>query len=153
MKGNSASFGKRIEYCVACNVLKQGLDVFIPLTDKGIDLIVRRDDATYLEVQVKGRSKNNKAPELAADFSSISHVPTRDNYFFVFYSETLETFWIMSSEEFRKEASRMKSGKNKGKWWITLNGTSKNRETGEVKPFPKQKFNKYITKDFSRLRM
>ena len=151
MVESSISFGKRIEYWVACNALKQGLDVFMPLADdKGIDLVIRRSDQTYIEVQVKGRSKNNKAPELAADFSSISHTP-RKNCFFVFYSELLETFWIMNSSEFRKEARQMKSGANKGKWWITLNGTSKNIETGEVEIFCRQEFNKYITKDFSRL--
>ena len=152
MLESSKNFGKRVEYSVACNALKQGLDVFIPLTDeKGIDLVLRREDATYIEVQVKGKSKRGSR-EMAADFSSITHT-ARPNYFFVFYSEHLDTFWIMSSQEFLKEAGQMESGDNKRKWWITLNGTAKNIETGEVEVFCKQKFNKYITKDFSRLKM
>lgn len=152
MLESKANFGKRIEYWVACSALKQGLDVFIPLVDdKGIDLVIRRKDGTYIEVQVKGKSKKGSR-EMAADFSSITHI-ARPNYFFVFYSEHLDTFWIMSSQEFLKEAGQMKSGPDKGKWWITLNGTSKNIETGEVQVFCKREFNKYITKDFSRLRM
>jgi len=80
MVESARSFGRRIEYWVTCQALKQGLDVFIPVVDdKGVDLLIRRNDKTYIEVQVKGRSKNI-IQEDAASFSPINHTK-RDNYF------------------------------------------------------------------------
>ena len=74
----------------------------MPLVDdKGIDIVVRREDGTFVEVQVKARSKDVIMSN-AALFSAIRH-EQRDNYFFVFYSERLDMFWIMTSEEFIKE--------------------------------------------------
>ena len=84
--------------------------MFTPLVDdKGIDLVIRREGCNIYRSSSKRAVKNNKSPELAADFSSITHTP-QENYFFVFYSEQLDTFWIMTSEEFLKEASQMKNG-------------------------------------------
>lgn len=37
----------------------------------------------------------------------------RDNYFFIFYSEQLNTYWIIPSREFVKIVSKNKKGKNK----------------------------------------
>lgn len=54
MKGdfrNTMSFGKRIEYFVIGKMLKEGLDVFIPMVDDdAIDAVVKRKDGQYVEV-------------------------------------------------------------------------------------------------------
>lgn len=147
---NLAGFGKRMEYWIAGLMIKEGIDVYMPLVDDiGIDIVVRRRDGTFIEVQVKARSKNVISGD-AALFAAITH-EQRDNYYFVFYSERLDMFWIMTSEEFIKESSQNKTGKNKGKRSIWFNGKRKDKETGIDKEYCKPQFEKYIAKDFSRL--
>ena len=86
---NLADFGKRMEYWVAGLMIKEGLNVYMPLVDDmGIDMVVRREDGTFVEVQVKARSKNVIMGD-AALFSAIRQ-EQRDNYYFVFYSERLD---------------------------------------------------------------
>ena len=147
---HSAGFGKRIEYWVAGLMLKEGIDVYMPLIDdNGIDAVVRKPDGTFIEVQIKARSKTVAMGD-AALFAALTH-EQRDNYYFIFYSERLDTFWIMSSEEFIKESNQNKKGKNVGKRSIWFNGKRKNKETGEYTEHCHERFNKYIAHDFSRL--
>jgi hypothetical protein len=147
---HSAGFGKRIEYWVAGLMLKEGIDLYMPLVDdNGIDAIVRREDGTFVEVQIKARSKDVVMGN-AAFFAALTHEP-RENYFFVFYSERFETFWIMSSEEFIQESVQNKSGKNMGKRSIWFNGKRKNKESGEYSEHCRERFKKYIATDFQRL--
>lgn len=55
---HNAGFGKRMEYYVISKMLEQGLDVYIPLIDDfAIDAIVRKKDGTFIEIQIKARSK------------------------------------------------------------------------------------------------
>jgi hypothetical protein len=90
-----------MEYWVIGRMLKEGLDVYVPLVDDfGIDAIVRRPDS-YLELQIKARSATIGSGS-AALFAAIQHDP-RKNYYFVFYSERMDATWIMSSEEFISE--------------------------------------------------
>ena len=47
-------FGKRMEYFVISKMLEQGLDVYIPLIDdNGIDAVIRKQDGSFVEVQIK----------------------------------------------------------------------------------------------------
>ena len=69
---------------------------------------------------------------------------------FVFYSERLDTMWILSSEEFLQESVTNKNGKNKGKHSIWFNGNKTNPKTGIKEEYCKEKFRKYECKDFSR---
>jgi hypothetical protein len=51
-------------------MLKEGLDVYIPLVDDfGIDAIIRKPDGGLIEVQIKARS-NDVIPGDAAPFCS-----------------------------------------------------------------------------------
>lgn len=144
---HTAGFGKRIEYWVIGLMLKEGLDVYVPLVDDfGVDAIIRKDDGTIFEVQIKARS-NNVIMGDAALYAALTH-EKRKNYFFVFYSERLDTIWIMSSKDFIKESVQNKTGKNKGKRSIWFNGTRTNRETGKKYEYTKPQFEKYIAKDF-----
>ena len=70
---HSVGLGKRMEYWVAGLMIKEGLDVYMPLVDDiGIDIVVRQEDGTFVEVQVKARSKNVIISN-AALFSAIRH--------------------------------------------------------------------------------
>lgn len=54
---HAAGFGKRIEYSIIAEMLKEGMDVYVPLVDdNGIDAVVRKPDGSFVEVQIKARS-------------------------------------------------------------------------------------------------
>jgi hypothetical protein len=147
---HSAGFGKRIEYWVVGLMLKEGLDVYVPLVDDiAIDAIVRRKDGSFAEIQIKARSKDVISGD-AALFAAIPH-ESRTNYWFVFYSERLETIWIMTSEEFVSESVQNKAGKNVGLRSIWFNGRRKNKATGDFIEYVKSRYEKYIAHDFSRI--
>ena len=148
---HSAGFGKRIEYWVIGLMLKEGIDVYVPLVDDdAIDAVIKKPDGTFIEIQIKARSKTVKMGSSAL-FAAIRHEP-RKNYFFVFYSERLDAFWIMSSDEFIKESVQNKSGKNVGLRSVWFNGKHKDKTTGEYKEHIHERFKKYIAKDFSRFK-
>lgn len=139
-----------MEYWIIGRMIKEGLDVYVPLVDDmGIDAVVRRPNGTFIEVQIKARSKNVKEGN-AALFAAMTH-ELRKNYWFIFYSERMDTMWIMTSKELIKEARQNKTGKNEGKRSILLNGKRKDRATGKYKEHVKPQFEKYVAKDFSRL--
>ena len=143
---NTASFGKRIEYYIVGLMLKDGLDVYMPLVDDdAIDAVVKKPDGNFVEVQIKPRSKNVKFGS-AGLFAALKH-EYRKNYWFVFYSERMDTTWIMSSKEFIEEARQNKSGKNKGKRTIWFNGRNTKQQKEHVKP----QFEKYLVTNFNRI--
>ncbi len=140
---HNAGFGKRMEYFVISKMLEQGLDVYIPLIDdNGIDAVIRKQDGSFVEVQIKARSKDVKFGD-AALFAAITHIH-RSNYYFVFYSHRLDKTWILSSEEFIAEAVQNKSGKNIGKRSIWFNGKS----TKNQSEHPRPRFDKYLKENF-----
>ena len=140
---HNAGFGKRMEYFVISKMLEQGLDVYIPLVDDfGIDAVVRKKDGTFVELQIKARSNDVKFGD-AALFAAITH-EVRDNYFFVFYSQRMNTTWILSSADFVKDAVQNKNGKNKGKRSIWFNGKKTKAKTEHCYP----RFDKYRYDNF-----
>ena len=143
---HSAGFGKRIEYYIVGLMLKQGLDVYLPLVDDdAIDAVVKRPDGSFVEVQIKARSKDVVFGD-AALFAAMTH-DHRRGYWFVFYSERIDTVWILSSQEFVKEAVQNKSWKNVGKRSIWFNGKNTKANTEHVKP----QFQKYVATNFDRI--
>lgn len=148
---NSAAFGKRIEYWIIGRMLKEGLDVYIPLVDDhAVDAIIKRHDGSTALVQIKARSKNVVAGD-AALFAAIPHEEVRLNYWFVFYSERMDMLWIMTSEEFDREAVKNKTGKNIGLRSIWFNGKRKNKVTGIAVEYCKPQWEKYVAQDFLRI--
>lgn len=146
---HSAGFGKRMEYNLVGQMLMEGLDCYMPLVDDhGVDCVIKKADGTFIEIQIKARSKEVTSGD-AALFAAIDHEAT-SNFFFVFYSERLSTMWIMSSEEFLRECVTNKNGKNVGKHSIWFNGNKMNKVTGKKEEYCKSQFDKYIAKDFSR---
>ena len=146
---HSAGFGKRMEYNLVGKMLMEGLDVYLPLVDDhGVDCVIKKEDGTFIEVQIKARS-NEVADGDAALFAAITHEKT-ENFYFVFYSECLEMMWILSSEEFLKECVTNKNGKNAGKHSIWFNGNRTDKKTGIKIEYCKEHFEKYVAKDFSR---
>ena len=147
---DKASYGKRIEYMIISQMLMEGMDVYIPLVDDhGVDCVVKKEDGTFVEVQIKATSKNSNV-EYCAMFSAIWHELT-PNYYFIFYSESLNTKWLLSSEEFVKLSSKSTKGKNAGQRSIQFNGYRTDKATGIKVPYCSDKYKDYICKDFKRI--
>lgn len=143
---HSAAFGKRIEYYIVGLMLKDGLDVYLPLVDdNAIDAVVKKPNGTFVEVQIKARSKDVIFGDCAL-FAAIPH-EYRQNYWFVFYSERLDKIWLMSSNEFLKESVENKTGKNAGLRSIWFNGKNMKNNSEHVKP----QFEKYLAVNFNRI--
>lgn len=141
---HSAGFGRRVEYWIIGRMLKEGLDVYVPLVDdNAIDAVVKRADGSFVEVQIKARSKDVVDRD-AALFSAIPH-ELRENYWFVFYSERLDTTWVMTSQEFIDHAVQNKTGKNVGLRSIWFNGSKNGKE------YVKPRFEKFVARDFRRI--
>ena len=143
---NTASFGKRMEYYLVGLMLKDGLDVYMPLVDDdAIDAVIKKPDGSFVEVQIKARSKNVVFGD-AALFAALTH-EYRPNYWFVFYSERMNKTWILSSKEFINESNQNKKGKNVGKRSIWFNGKNTKEQIEHVKP----QFENYVVNDFKRI--
>lgn len=144
---HTSGFGKRIEYWIIGNMLKEGLDVYIPMVDDdAIDAVIRRNNGSFIAVQIKARS-NDVVFGDAALFAGIPH-NKREDYWFIFYSERMDKMWILTSDEFIKESSQNKVGKNKGKRSIWFNGkNSKDRHE-----YCKPQFEQYLVENFDRLK-
>ena len=145
---HSAAFGKRIEYYIVGLMLKEGLDVYLPVVDDdAIDAVVKKKkpDGGFVEVQIKACSKTVSFGD-AASFAAITH-EYRPNYWFVFYSERMNKIWILSSREFIDESSRNKRGKNAGQRSICFNG----KKTKDKREYVLPRFKKYLANNFGRL--
>jgi len=141
-----------MEYWIIGRMLKEGLDVYVPLVDDfGIDAVIRKRDNEFIEVQIKARSASVVDGD-AALFAAMVHPQVRENYYFVFYAERLDTMWIMSSKEFVQQAVQNKTGKNVGKRSIWFNGRRKDKASGKLIEYPKSRFDSYRAEDFSRFR-
>ncbi len=153
---HTASFGKRAEYFIIAQMLKEGLDCYVPLVDdEGIDVVIKKNDKTFVMVQIKARSKNVRSGD-AALFANLHH-EHRDNYFFVFYSERMQKdtekpfYWILSSEEFLSLSNTNKTGKHIGSKCIWFNGNKTNKKTGQKEEYIKEQFLKYVYSDFKKI--
>ena len=143
---NNAAFGKRMEFYVIGLMLKEGLDIYLPLVDdNGIDAVVKKPDGSFVEIQIKARSQDVVFGD-AALFAALTH-EYRNNYWFVFYSARMEKLWIMSSKEFIAESHQNNKGKNAGKRSIWFNGKNTKAQSEHVKP----QFEKYVANNFNRI--
>ena len=64
-------------------MLMEGLDFYLPLVDDhGVDCVIKKEDGTFIEVQINARSNEVKEGD-AALFSAITHELTENFYFFI----------------------------------------------------------------------
>ena len=110
------AFGKAIEYKVASEMILEGFDVYLPVVDDhGVDLVAKTPLGNIVEVQVKALSKTTKG----GLFAAINHTP-KTTFYFVFYLESIDKKWILSSSDFLQLASQNKKGRNIGKYSIDI---------------------------------
>ncbi|MBD3359243.1 MAG: hypothetical protein GF365_00845 [Candidatus Buchananbacteria bacterium] len=114
---DTASFGKRQEYVVIAELLKRGFDVYMTLVDdQGIDCIIRINDKKYIDIQIKARSKTAKQGSVFAAMT----VNPRNNFYWIFYTEIDNNYWIIPSKDLVKLCQINKLGKNVGKMHLSL---------------------------------
>ena len=96
-------------------LLRRGFDVYTTLVDdQQIDCIVRQEKdgkVRYLDIQIKARSRTAKQ---ASTFAAMEIRKPRENFFFIFFSEAANTYWVMPSLEVIRLANRNKTGENQG---------------------------------------
>jgi hypothetical protein len=149
---NAAAFGKRIEYWIIGRMLKEGMDLYVPLVDDhAVDAIVRRPNGSIALIQIKARSRDVSFGD-AALFSAIEH-DHREHYWFVFYSERLDLTWVLTSEEFVALAVQNKSGKNVGKRSIWFNGRRTDKTSRQSVEYCKKQWEPFLVTDFSRIQV
>ena len=139
---HSASFGKRQEFGAISELLRRGYDVYLTLVDdQGIDCIVRQDENKYFDVQIKARSSMCN-PRNAGHFPLLEISRPRQNYVFIFYSEQIDTYWVIPSTVMVKPGfcNSIKSGPKKGRYRIMLT----NYSTSKKQVTPRPKYQKYI---------
>jgi hypothetical protein len=140
----AAGFGKRIEFWLIGQMLKEGLHVFIPLVDDiGIDAVIRKADGTFVEVQIKARSENCK--DGTGGLFNIRVVRPKSDYWYVFHSERMGKTWLMNTQEFLKHSREIKRGKYPGLRWNKFNRSKK----GE--PMLLQ-FEQFVCSNFNRIK-
>ena len=121
--------GKSAELLVFSELIKKGADLYLPVIDIGIDAIVRREDGTHLDVQVKSTEAdeqagyfNVKASKLhpkvnlfvvCVDMSPLDATPARQPEVWIFPSCTFVKYSTLTSGEYRMAlpAGKRKYGK------------------------------------------
>jgi len=139
---HAASFGKRQEFGAIAELLRRGYDVYLTLVDdQGIDCIVRQGPDKYFDVQIKARSKDCN-PRNAGHFPQLAIPEARDNYIFIFYSEQIGKYWVISSTTLVSNGfcNQVKTGAAKGKYRIMLT----NYSTAKGKVTSRPKYEKFV---------
>jgi len=148
---DSASYGKRQEFKAIAKLLELGFDVYSTLVDDmGIDCLIRINNKRYLDIQIKARSKTC-ALKNRGYFPLLTIKEETSNYFFIFYSEHIDTYWVIPSKDImtmaiteRTNVCLNKTGDNAGKYAVRVAGSNCN-------PLPQ--FDKYKNeKGFEQLK-
>lgn len=149
--------GKAAEYIVITELLKNEYIPFIPLLDRGVDIVVKSKlREVYYEIQVK----SNNSPEVKNQkwFIFSGELQVRDNLFYVLVDMIDEDIWIIPSNIVKQYGNQCKTQfdlhmkqrikgekqtrgellenyKYKGNWLIMENGgvVSDNREVSQLR--------------------
>lgn len=74
----------------------EGLDVYVPLVDDhGVDCIIKKEDGTFIEVQIKARSKDVNPGDAVNMNYADSHVPNTIEYYIGEYRPGNELYRCM----------------------------------------------------------
>jgi len=118
-------------------LLRRGFDVYMTLVDdQQIDCVIRREVKgmpIYIDVQIKARSNHCK-PGQAGTFAAMEIRRPRKNFFFIFYSEQANMYWVLPSLQLKKEARLQAGGKHAGKYSICFTNYSLSKKLVTPRP-------------------
>jgi hypothetical protein len=124
-------------------MLKDGLDVYLPVIDNhGVDMVVKRPDGVFAEVQIKARSSEAKCPAFFPDIRLSRPIP---HYWYIFYAARFDTMLLLSSHEFYLLSGGEEQDEKEYLRQIRFDG----KVGGE--PCIQMKYQKYIATNFSRI--
>ena len=113
---NNASYGKQQEFKAIAKLIELGYDVYTPLIDHmGIDCMIRFGNKEYIEIQIKARSIDRCELKNRGYFPLLSIVDKMDNYFFIFYSEQIDTYWVIPSSDIIRMADEDRTNVSQNK--------------------------------------
>jgi|GEM_PF-572612 len=78
MKIESMQKGKLGEFHVFGELIKRGFDIYLPMIDIGTDAVVRLEDGTHIDIQVKTTQAENQA-----GYFNVNEFTPRDNLFII----------------------------------------------------------------------
>ena len=96
---NSTRKGKAIEYYIISELLKNDFEVFIPVVDEGVDLIIKDRKRGYVDIQIKSRTIKNDD-----DYFSIKDFEPKENFFIICHNINTNEFFVMPSITFHKKS-------------------------------------------------
>jgi len=94
---NNVKKGKAIEHYIISELLKNDFDVFVPVVDTGIDLIIKDKEGGLVEIQVKSRMINDDE-----DCFFIKSFEPRHNFFIVCHNINDNVFYVLASKVFHR---------------------------------------------------
>jgi len=133
MERTSQQKGKRAEFLVFGELVKRGADLYLPVIDIGIDAIIKKQDGTYLQIQVK----STESLEQAGWFNVWDLEHYKDKGLFIVcveMSKESPEIWVLPSEVFMEYAvvSKSKEGWNKYTLGIDSKDTKHGNETRRI---------------------
>ena len=109
MKTNdSMNKGKAIEHYFISELLKNDFEIFVPVLDKGVDLIIKDREGGLVEVQVKSRVIKYKD-----DCFVIKDFHPQNNFFIICHNITTNDFFCMPSKKFYEKSVEYKEQNKK----------------------------------------
>lgn len=119
------------EHLIIKELLENKCELYIPIVDCGIDLIIRKSNGSYIEIQVKTVSKSCKDPL----WFQINNLIPKNNFFVICISELYKKYWVIPSKFFYENSNKSKSV-TKTKTNIIFDLNLKNKvNSQEVKKF------------------
>lgn len=123
--------GKIGEYLIILKLIGKGFDVFPSLVDnRGVDIVIRNDKGTYIEIQIKSVWSESNAEWFQIQ-TLTDHGLIRNN-FYIICLDKKKSCWIFPSSIFFDPKYTCKSKKKKGGYTFDLNLSIKRRENDKA---------------------
>jgi len=108
IKEQQAFDGKAAEHIVISELLKRNMEPFIPVLDRGIDIVVKSKKlGLYYELQVK--SNNSPIKENQKWFVFSGDLQIRENLIYVLVDMISNDIWIIPSEVVKEHGNQCKT--------------------------------------------
>lgn len=108
IKEQQAFDGKSAEHIVISELLKKGYVPFVPVLDRGIDIIVKsKKYDTYYELQVK--SNNSPISENQEWFVFSKQLQVRENLIYVLVDMIKNQIWLIPSNIVKRHGNQCKT--------------------------------------------
>ena len=96
---DNTEMGKAVEHHIISMLLKHGFDVYVPIIDKGTDLIVKDENGGFIEIQVKSRRIN-----CDDDCFFIKDFEVRRNFLIICHNWNEDKFFVIPSLIFHRHS-------------------------------------------------